>query len=114
MGHHDGMKAMAGSRDMLDQEKSMTPEFRLLLACARVVPSQQDEAAIRAMLFEGIDWTRFARTATVHGPAALAGRTLNFVAPDMMPDKIRDVFRVNEDPYAILNLRREAAACGVA
>jgi protein O-GlcNAc transferase len=77
--------------------RSMTLEFRLLLACARVVPSQADAAAIREMLLEGIDWTRFARTATEHGLAPLAGRTLNCVTPDMMPEEIRNAFRVNED-----------------
>ena len=75
----------------------MTLEFRLLLACARVLPSQADAAAIREMLFDGIDWTRFARTAMEHGLAALTGRTLNCVVPDMMPDEIRDAFSVNED-----------------
>jgi protein O-GlcNAc transferase len=75
----------------------MTLEFRLLLACARVLPSQADAAAIREMLFDGIDWTGFARMATEHGLAALAGRILNCVTPDMMPDEIRDAFRVNVD-----------------
>jgi hypothetical protein len=75
----------------------MTLEFRLLLACARVLPSRADAAAIREMLLDGIDWTRFAHAAMVHGLAALAGRTLNCVTPDMMPDEIRDAFRVNED-----------------
>jgi predicted O-linked N-acetylglucosamine transferase (SPINDLY family) len=75
----------------------MTLEFRLLLACARVLPNQEDEAAIREMLIRGIDWTLFARTAMEHGLAALAGRTLNSVAPDMVPDEIRDAFRANVD-----------------
>ena len=35
----------------------MTLELRLLLACARVRPGPQDEAAIGQMLAEGIDWT---------------------------------------------------------
>jgi predicted O-linked N-acetylglucosamine transferase (SPINDLY family) len=47
------------------------------------------------MLIDGIDWTLFARTAMEHGLAALAGRTLNCVAPDLVPDEIRDAFRVN-------------------
>jgi predicted O-linked N-acetylglucosamine transferase (SPINDLY family) len=75
----------------------MTLEFRLLLACARALPSHADEAAIREMLIDGIDWTRFTRTAMEHGLAALAGRTLNRVVPDMMPDEMRDAFRANVD-----------------
>ena len=82
---------MAGSK------KSMTREFRLLLACARVQPTREDEAAIRGMLIHGIDWTLFARTAMEHGLAALAGRTLNCVTPDMVPDEIRDALRANVD-----------------
>src|SRR5438552_16312808 len=75
----------------------MTLEFRLLLACARVLPSQADAAAIREMLFDGIDWTRFARMAMEHGLAALTERTVNCVVPDMMPDEIRDAVSGNED-----------------
>src|SRR5690242_10714565 len=75
----------------------MTLEFRLLLACARVLPNQEDEAAIREMLIDGIDWTLFAGTAMEHGLAALAGRSLNCVTPDLVPEEIRDAFRVNMD-----------------
>src|ERR1700719_1313741 len=95
MGNRDGMEATAGHREMAGSKKSMTREFRLLLACARVLPSQEDEAAIREMLIDGIDWTLFARTAMERGLAALAGRTLNCVTPDMMPDEIRDALRAN-------------------
>jgi predicted O-linked N-acetylglucosamine transferase (SPINDLY family) len=49
------------------------------------------------MLIHGIDWTLFARTAMEHGLAALAGRTLNCVTPDMVPDEIRDALRANVD-----------------
>ena len=67
--------------------------MRLLLACARVLTTQEDEAAIRQMLDEGIDWTLFARKAIDHGLAGLAGHTLARVAPDMVPDDILDAFR---------------------
>ena len=67
------------------------------MASARVLPSQEDGAAIRQMLIDGIDWTLFARKAIDHGLAALAGRALNSVAPDLMPDEIRGAFRVSAD-----------------
>jgi len=75
----------------------MTPELRLLLACARVFPSQQDETAIRKMLLDGVDWTLFAQKAVDHGLVGLAGHTLARVAPDMVPDDILDAFRMNLD-----------------
>ncbi len=75
----------------------MTLEFRLLLACARVLPSEADEAAIREILIDGIDWALFARTAIEHGLAALAGRTLYCLTPDLVPEEIRDAFRANAD-----------------
>jgi hypothetical protein len=78
-------------------KKSMRLEFRLLLACARVLPNEADEAAIRGMLIDGIDWALFARTAIEHGLAALAGHTLNCVAPDLVPEEIRNAFRANAD-----------------
>src|ERR1700730_14934116 len=60
MGDRDGMEAPAGYREMAGSKKSMTREFRLLLACARVLPTREDEAAIRGMQIHGIDWTLFA------------------------------------------------------
>ena len=75
----------------------MRLEFRLLLACARVRPSEADEAAIREMLSDGMDWALFAGAAMEHGLAALAGRTLNCVTPDLVPEEIRDAFRANAD-----------------
>ena len=82
---------------MLDQGKSTRLEFLFLLACARVLPSEADEAAIREMLVDGIDWALFARAAMEHGLAALAGRTLNCLTPDLVPEEIRDAFRANAD-----------------
>src|ERR1700736_2280311 len=96
MGDRDGMEATAGYPEMAGSKK-WTRESRLLLACARVLPTREDEAAIRGMLIHGIDWTLFARTAMEHGLAALAGRTLNCVAPDMVPDEIGDALRANLD-----------------
>src|SRR5215472_10943149 len=75
----------------------MTREFRLLLACAGVAPNREGAAAIREMLIDGIDWTLFARRAVEHGLAGLTGRTLNWVAPDLVPDEIRDAFGANVD-----------------
>ena len=72
----------------------MTLELRLLLACAKVLTSKEDEAAIRHMLDVGIDWTLFARKAIDHGLAGLAGHTLARVAPDMAPDDILDATRM--------------------
>src|SRR5882762_4438737 len=77
--------------------ESMIVELRLLLACARVVTTEEGEASIRQMLEEGIDWILFARKAIDHGIGGLAGHTLNRVAPEMVPDDIRDAFRVRVD-----------------
>jgi protein O-GlcNAc transferase len=70
-------------------------EFQLLLACARVVTTQEGEASIRQMLEQGIDWTLFARRAIDHNLASLAGHTLARVAPDLVPDDILDALRMN-------------------
>src|SRR2546421_9271463 len=77
------------------RRESMTLELRLLLACARVRPGPQDEAAIGRMLAEGIDWTLFARKAIDHGLAGLAGHTLACVAPDAVPEDILGAFGMN-------------------
>src|SRR5258708_39416456 len=80
---------------MLDRMESMTPELRFLLACARVLTTQEEDTAIRQMLDEGIDWTSFARKAIDSELAVLAGHTLARVAPDIVPDDILDALRIN-------------------
>ena len=77
--------------------ESMTLELRLLLTCARVHTAQGEDAVIRQMLDEGIDWTAFARKAIDTDLAVLAGHTLARVAPDMVPDDILDALRINID-----------------
>jgi predicted O-linked N-acetylglucosamine transferase (SPINDLY family) len=68
------------------------PELRLLLACARAHTTQDDEAAIRAQLAEGIDWTIFVQKAVAHGLAGLAGHTLARLAPDAVPEDLKAAF----------------------
>jgi predicted O-linked N-acetylglucosamine transferase (SPINDLY family) len=75
----------------------MTSELRLLLACARVSLNEEDKAAIRRLLFQGVDWTLFAQKAIRHELAALAGHTLTCVAPEMLPGEIRDAFAARAD-----------------
>jgi protein O-GlcNAc transferase len=77
------------------ESRSMTPELKLLLSCARVVRSQEDETAIGCMLDGGIDWTLFARMAIDHGLAGFAGHTLASAAPEAVPEDILDAFRIN-------------------
>lgn len=73
----------------------MTPEFRLLLACASVRSDQANEAAILELLNDGIDWTLFTRAAVRHGLTGLASERLSGIASDVLPDEIRDAFRAS-------------------
>jgi len=84
--------------------ESVTPELRLLLACARVHTGPEDETSIRQMLGEGIDWTLFVRKAVDHGLAGLSGHTLAHIAPDLVPDDILDAFHVNIERTRARNL----------
>lgn len=68
------------------------PELRLLLACARAHAGASDEIAIRGLLEEGVDWTKFVQKAVAHGLVGLAGHTLTRLVPDAMPDDIRAAF----------------------
>ena len=80
---------------MLVSMESIAPELGLLLASARVRTNQAEEAKIRQMLDEGIDWTCFARKAIDHGLATLAGHTLSRVALDLVPADILEALRMN-------------------
>jgi protein O-GlcNAc transferase len=75
----------------------MSVELRLLITCARLHLTREDEAAIRASLMDGVDWTRFARKAIAHGLAGLVGHTIIRVAHDLAPDDILDAFRTTID-----------------
>ncbi len=72
-------------------------DIRLLTACAKVITSKGDEAEIRQMLVEGIDWRLVARKAIAHGLDGLVGNTLTGVAPDMVPEDVLNSFRANMD-----------------
>jgi hypothetical protein len=63
----------------------MTSEFRLLLACATILPTQEDEAVIRQLLTDGIDRTLFFQEAINRELVDQAGHTLARVAPDLLP-----------------------------
>ena len=52
------------------------PEARLLLACARIVPTAEDERRIAQALDEGVDWPRLLGLAEAHGLLALLFRAL--------------------------------------
>ena len=78
---------------MSDQVAPATRELRLLLTCAKPVTSKEDDAAIRRMLDEGVDWTAFAQEAIARTLASAVADTLARVAPDAVPNDILFAFR---------------------
>jgi protein O-GlcNAc transferase len=88
-------------------------DIRLLNACAKVITSKEDEAAIRQMLVEDVDWTLVARRAIACGLAGLIGNTLSRVAPDMVPEDVLDSFRANLDQNRRHNRRLFEQLSGV-
>lgn len=64
--------------------------MRLLLACAHPRPTEQDKRAVRELLLAGVDWSIFSRKAIAHGLAGLAGHNLSRLAPDLIPEDIRN------------------------
>jgi len=81
----------------------MTPEFRLLLACATILPTQEDEAVIRQLLTDGIDWTLFFQEAINRELVDQAGHALARVAPDLLPGQLRNALRTTMDRRRISN-----------
>ena len=75
----------------------MRAELRLLLVSARRFPTEKDGDAIRRLLIDGVDWTRFAREVVEQGLAGVVGQTLDRLVPEMVPDELRDAFRANFD-----------------
>jgi hypothetical protein len=64
------MPFWAASRhgETVDQAALGSLESSLLLACAKPAATAEDQAVIRQLLGDGIDWTVFARTAADSGP----------------------------------------------
>jgi protein O-GlcNAc transferase len=81
----------------MDQSNSTECETSLLLACAKIATSQEDEATIRQILSGSVDWTRFARQAVDRELTSLVGHTLIRVAADLIPDDILAAFTVIVD-----------------
>ena len=81
----------------------MTPEFSLLLTCARPLATHKEEAAIRQILGNGIDWTVFTQTAINCRLAGLAGYTMARLAPDMVPPDVLDALRFYLDQLRAKN-----------
>jgi predicted O-linked N-acetylglucosamine transferase (SPINDLY family) len=73
-----------------DRSVPATPETRLLSVCAKLLVTQEEEAEIRRILNDSLDWTLFAQTAVDRGVASLGAYTLLQIAPDMLPHDIRD------------------------
>lgn len=77
----------------MDQSGPVTLELRLLLACAKFPIPEEDEAAIRQMLGEGVDWTIFVQAAIDRGVTSLVAYRLVRTAPDLVPEDILDALR---------------------
>jgi Uncharacterised nucleotidyltransferase len=82
---------------------TMTSEFRLLLACATILPTQENEAVIRQLLTDGIDWTLFFQEAIDRELVDQAGHTLTRVAPDLLPGELRNALPMAMDRTRISN-----------
>jgi protein O-GlcNAc transferase len=72
----------------------MALESQLLLACAKIHTTEEEEATIRQVLGEGIDWTAFAQHVADGGLVNLAAFTLVRIAPDLIPDDILGALRI--------------------
>jgi protein O-GlcNAc transferase len=76
----------------MDQSNSTEGASSLLIACAKVETSAEDEATIRHILNGAVDWTGFAQQAIDRELTSLAGGTLLRVAPDLLPADIAAAF----------------------
>src|SRR5690348_5399060 len=71
----------------------MTPEIRLLLACARLRPDGVAAARIRELIRGEIDWSRFLELATGHGVRPLTYQSLHQCCWSAVPETIQQQLR---------------------
>jgi protein O-GlcNAc transferase len=104
----------------VDQTEPSCRESRLLIACTSSAGTEQDEAAIRQMLGQEIDWTSFAQAAVDRGLVSLMACNLVRAAPDLVPAEILDALRKivaetqsrNRDALEVVARTAEAHAIG--
>jgi hypothetical protein len=65
--------------------RSLSPEFRLVAACATWPPSDRRAGAIRIAADDRLDWARFVRVARRHQVIGLVHQGLTQVRPDLPP-----------------------------
>jgi hypothetical protein len=66
------------------------PEVQLLLACARATISQENQARVRSLIGQGIDWEYVLRIGGRNRVLPLVHRSLSSAAPDLVPNPVRE------------------------
>src|SRR6266516_928713 len=78
----------------------LRPEEQLLLSCARTRMDPENEARIRTLLREGLDWDLLLRQASEHAVRPLLYWQLSRTSPEAVPatvlGQLRDCFRKND------------------
>jgi len=100
---------------MADQGDSAERERALLLACAKITTTREEEAMIRQALSRGVDWRLLAQQALERGVASRVGHTLLSIAPELMPNEIHGTFstivdRTRQENGSLLERLAEAAS----
>lgn len=72
----------------------ISPEFELLLCCARTCPNSKVAERIRTLLREDIDWARLIDTSLCQGTTALLYWNLNALCPEAVPKSILGQLRI--------------------
>jgi hypothetical protein len=70
---------------------ALSPEFKLMAACAMWPPSDHRTEAIRAAAAEPLDWPRFLRVADRHQVVGLVSDGLMHARPDVPPEVVRKI-----------------------
>src|SRR6516162_11843824 len=71
-------------------------ELDVLILASRRTIEPEDADRLRELLVQSVDWEIFTRLCLAHRVTVVAFRTLNRIAPDLMPEDITEASRLFE------------------
>jgi hypothetical protein len=88
-----------------------SPEFELLLCCARTSLTQQQAERIETLLQQSIDWQFVIELAVAHGVMPLLAKSLNTVCPEAIPNEVLQQLRIYCYQLTLKNLSLTGELC---
>jgi hypothetical protein len=95
----------------LVNQSNLSPEFELLLCCARTALTQQQAERIKTLLQQSIDWQFVIGLAVANAVMPLLAKSLNAVCPEAVPGEVLQQLRIYCYQLTLKNLSLTGELC---